>query len=98
MVLYGCAIKNCKQWREIGQLREAAMDKRLMQNEHLYNEYCLPLWELQICNSVQIQNQDDPYTCQWTKSGGIAEILSNRQYCVQMDRSNYVILFNRHFL
>ena len=45
-----------KQWREICELNEAAMAKRHLQNGHFYNK----LRELQIGNSIQIQNQNGP--------------------------------------
>lgn len=69
MMLYNCVIKDHlsvlwekyqihKKWRNIGELREAAMTEKHMQNEHFYNENCCPLWELQIGASIQIHNQD----------------------------------------
>ena len=34
-----------KQWKEMGELRELAMGKRLMRNEQFYNQRCCPLQE-----------------------------------------------------
>lgn len=67
------------QWREIDELREVTIVKRHKWNEHFYNKHCCSLWELQIGDSVQIQNQDGPYPHWWTKTGRIIEILSNKQ-------------------
>lgn len=44
------------------ELTETSMGKRRMRNEHIYNEYCFPLRELKISDSLQIQYQDGLYT------------------------------------
>ena len=86
-----------KQWKEIDDLREAAMTERHMWNEHFHNEHCRLLQELHIGNSVQIQNQDSPYLRQWTKTGKIRVTLGKWLYSVRVGKSNCMILCNRCF-
>lgn len=87
-----------KQWKEIGELRELAMAKRHMRNEQFYNQHCRPLQELQVGDSVQIQNQDGKYPRRWTKTGRVVETHGNRQYQVRVDGSGRITLRNRRFL
>ena len=72
-----------KQWEEIGELRELAMAKRHMRNKQFYNQHCRPcsaFQELQLGDSVQIQNQDGKCPHPWTKTGRVVETHSNRKY------------------
>ena len=86
------------QWDEIAELREAAMARRHMRNEHYYNEHSRPLKELQVGDFVRFQNQDGRHPRRWTKTGRIVETQGNRQYQIRVDGSNRVTLRNRRFL
>ena len=87
-----------KHWREIGELREDARGQRHMRNKHFYDVCCRLILELQIDESVQIQNQDDHHPRQWMKTGRIVETVIDRLYHVRVDWSNRVSLCNRRFL
>ena len=49
-----------KRWRGIRELRERAMAKRHLLNQNHYNIHSHPLRELQVGESVQVQNQEGP--------------------------------------
>lgn len=74
------------------------MARRHMRNEQFYNQHCSPLQELQVGDSVQIQNQDGIYPRWWTKTGRVVEKHDNRQYQVRVDGSGRTTLHNRWFL
>ena len=109
MMLYGRVIKDHlpalqekyrihKRWSEISRYREMAMAKRHIANEKYYNPHSRPLRELEIGQSVQIQNQIGSYPRRWTKTGRVVERLGNRQYHIRVDGSNRVTRRNRRFL
>ena len=74
------------------------MAKRHMRNEQFYNQCCRPLQELQVVDSVQIQNQDGKYSRRWTKTGRVTETHGNRQYQVWVDGSGRITLHNHRLL
>lgn len=87
-----------KRWRETKELRERAMAKRHVLNQRQYNTHSRPLQELQVGESVQVQNQEGPYPRRWTKTGRVVETMGNRQYRIRLDGSGRVTLRNRRFL
>ena len=73
------------------------MAKRHHMNERQYNEHSHLLWEIEVGQPVQIQNQTEPYPRRWEKTGRVVEALDNRQYHVCVDGSNRVTRHNRRF-
>lgn len=72
-----------RRWREIKELSEMAVVKRYLLNQKQYNMHGRLLRELQVGESVQVQNQDRPYSWQWMKTRRVVETMGNRQFlCV----------------
>ena len=87
-----------REWTEIRDLREAAMAKRHMRNEQFYNRGTKQLSELNIGDSVQVQNQHGSLPRRWHTTGRVVEKLDHQQYRVRVDGSNRMTLRNRRFL
>ena len=87
-----------KRWREIRGFRERAMAKRHLLNQKHYNIHSHLLQELQVGESVQVQNQEGPLPWQWMKTTRVVKKMGNKQYRVRLDGSNRVTLRNRRFL
>ena len=87
-----------REWTEIRDLREAAMAKRHMRNEQFYNRGTKQLSDLNIGDSVQVQNQHGSLPRRWHTTGRVVEKLDHQQYRVRVDGSNRMTLRNRRFL
>ena len=74
------------------------MAKRHLLNQKHYNIHSHPLQELQVGESVHVQNQEGPLPWQWMKTGRVVETIGNKQYRVRLDGTNRVTLRNRRFL
>ena len=74
------------------------MAKRHMRNEQFYNRGTKQLSELNIGDSVQVQNQHGSLPRRWHTTGRVVEKLDHQQYRVRVDGSNRMTLRNRRFL
>ena len=82
------------EWNVIYDRREDALAKRVTIPINQRSE----LKELEVGDSVQVQNQTGNYPGKWHRTGVITTVLPNRQYHVVMDGSRRVTLRNRKFL
>lgn len=86
-----------KEWIELADIRENAFSKR-------HQQACLAkptqrkLTNLNVGDSVSIQNQTGNNPLRWEKTGIISESLPHRQYRVIVDGSRRTTLSNRQFL
>ena len=69
-----------------------------MRNEQFYNRGTKKLSELNIGDSVQVQNQHGSLPRRWHTTGRVVEKLDHQQYRVRVDGSNRMTLRNRRFL
>lgn len=85
-----------REWIDLADLRETAMTKR----HQTQTKYVPPrdLNELNVGDSVAVQNQQGPRPSQWEKTGTVIEKLPDRQYRVLVDGSRRTSLRNRRFL
>ena len=86
------------EWLMVAEDRERALAKRNIMNMERYNEHTRELPELQVGDSVALQNQTGPRPNKWEKTGVIIEKLPNRQYTIRTDGSRRCTLRNRRFL
>ena len=83
-MLYGRVIRDhlpiLREKYQIHKLRERAVAKRHLLNQKHYNIHNHPLQELQVGESVQVQNQKGPLPRRWMKTGRVVEKMGNKQY------------------
>ena len=84
-----------REWLEMADLRERAMDRRYMRNGNDDNLKCLD--PLQPGHPVAIQNQYGHNPTKWNNTGMVVEVLPHRQYRVLVDGSRRTTLRNRRF-
>ena len=94
-MLYGRVIRHHlpilhKRWWEIRELRERAMAKRHLLNQKHYNIHSHPLRELQVGESVQVQNQEGPLPRRWMKTGRQWETSNTRYVMTEATESRCV--------
>ena len=79
-------LKLRKKWQQIADKRDEALTKRhLIQQKTLPGNRLLP--QLDVGDSVQVQNQQATGPNKWNNTGFVTEVLSHRQYRVVVDGS-----------
>ena len=92
-------LKLRKEWQEIADKRDKALAKRhLIQQKTPPGRPRGPLPQLDVGDSVQLQNQHGNRPNKWNNTGFITEVLPHRQYRVVVDGSRRITLRNRRFL
>ena len=92
-------LKLRKEWQEIADKRDEALAKRhLIQQKTPPGRPRGPLPQLDVGDSVQLQNQHGNRPNKWNNTGFITEVLPHRQYRVVVDGSRRITLRNRRFL
>ena len=88
-----------KEWLITAKDIEKALAKRHHTNMEKLNEHVKELKELQVGQSVLVQNQSGNYGKRWARTGTVVETGPGpRQYAVRMDGSRNVSIRNRKFL
>ena len=88
-----------KEWLITAKDREKALAKRHHTNMEKLNEHVKELKELQVGQSVLVQNQSGNHGKRWARTGTVVETGPGpRQYAVRMDGSRNVSIRNRKFL
>ena len=87
-----------EEWRNIADWREKALARRSLKVMDKLSKNTKDLPQLQIGDSVLVQNQLGNNPRRWEKRGTVVKVLPYRQYEVMMDGSRRVTLRNRQYL
>ena len=87
-----------QKWKDIADWRELARARRCKSIQEKLTEHTKDLPELNVGDTVIIQNQLGNNPRRWDRRGTIVQSLPNRQYYVKVDGSRRLTLRNRKFL
>ena len=87
-----------KEWLLTNDMRELALARRHIKQEERLTAHTKKLTDLQVSDTVLIQNQSGNHPNRWDKSGTVVEKLPHDQYRVKLDGSGRATLRNRRFL
>ena len=88
-----------KEWRITAEDREKALARRHAMNVERLNEHVKKLKDLEVGQSVAVQNQYGNHKKRWGRTGTVVEVGPGPgQYLVKMDGSRKLTLRNRKFL
>ena len=87
-----------QKWKDIADWRELALARRCKSIQEKLTEHTKDLPELNVGDTVIIQNQLGNNPRRWDRRGTIVQSLPNRQYYVKVDGSRRLTLRNRKFL
>ena len=85
-------------WKDTLDKRELALKKRHMKAAERWSQATKQLPQLEVGDSVRIQNQVGPHPTKWDKTGTVVQVKQFDQYIIKVDGSGRTTLRNRKCL
>ncbi len=86
------------EWQQAWKEKEQALRRRYKGCEERLAEHSRDLPQLQMGDTVSIQNQTGNRPTKWEKTGTVVEVRDHNKYIVKVDGSGRLTMRNRRFL